>query len=974
MCEPGVPFDRSSQLIDENSQKLPYRRRKKEERTSVHHGQRKLLLSEIQFLTLFWNPKTVPKPVIVYAGAAPGTHIPFLGEMFPQFTFHLYDPSRFSITTSAKIIVHNEYFTDEIAHEWGGRNDVFFISDIRRGFDIDDETVNPNMTQEQVSVLEKEKSERMEATETSILGDMIMQENWTIIMNPVHALLKFRLPWANPGQPEFSEYLQGHVFIQVCSPQNTTETRLVPTKDKFGSYTRNNWNNKDYEEKMFYHNTVSREITEYTNPYTDCADDVDSPELLHDYDSIGEVQILIDYFFKMGGSDATSFENGIAFSKIISENLGLKLSKLRTGKKTTRIVTKNIDFERRTVQIAATFDKADLGKVPKREGPVKMNIPLPRDTIRALTNPQIVVKSYTYETKTFNVVSDNYLVGGTKQRILGAYLENVRKPKIIYAGPPSGYASVALAYCASMWGKKAILFSSTHITKGTAAEYAVDLGLEIRTSKTLKDAKKDADIFENRNKDCFQVPFGMFNDELKQYLVAAISESWTGPIPKRIWLAAGSGLILAALQKLWPETKFMVVQVGKKIYEDQLERSQLFVATENFWDDTKDLPPWDSLESYDAKIWKFMKQHGEDGDYVWNVAGSVKTDAKEISEALLHLRDQETSLIEKAKKLFLTKKQFPYRKNYLPDRKIMMDNLLAFKPEKGKVIDSVVVRTFPDDYEKADGISNWYTEEERIKCNFKGKKSPYDMWNDSGSAESLAENAVFEDHNAASSVEKYPKAWREALYSVVKKECNIFNPTIMMQFLHSIGDPKEMIVLDPSSGWGDRLLAAAACEVMKYTGYDPNAGLEKKYLQVIEDFVPEDKRDYYNCLPIPFEEGDDEPEEYDVVFTSPPFYDTEHYISENQSIYKGKNLRTYQEWIDEWYFSYLQKAWGMLRKDGHMALYIEDLPKGFVDDTKKIMEKLGAKLLGSSYFKQDYMVYGVATEGINRPLWIWKKN
>src|SRR5437868_821867 len=60
-------------------------------------GQRKLLLSEIEFLTIYWNAQEIPDPIVVYVGAAHGNHIPLLSEMFPSFEFHLYDPAKFNI-------------------------------------------------------------------------------------------------------------------------------------------------------------------------------------------------------------------------------------------------------------------------------------------------------------------------------------------------------------------------------------------------------------------------------------------------------------------------------------------------------------------------------------------------------------------------------------------------------------------------------------------------------------------------------------------------------------------------------------------------------------------------------------------------------------------------------------------------------------------------------------------------------------
>src|SRR5579872_1380700 len=131
MSTPPVAFKKEHRLLTDMSPQLPYHRRKDEVKKAVHWGQRKLLLSEIEFLTLFWDPFKVPKPVIVYAGAASGGHIPLLSMMFPAAELHLYDPSPFVISETPKIKIYRQLFLDDDARKWANRKDVFLISDIR---------------------------------------------------------------------------------------------------------------------------------------------------------------------------------------------------------------------------------------------------------------------------------------------------------------------------------------------------------------------------------------------------------------------------------------------------------------------------------------------------------------------------------------------------------------------------------------------------------------------------------------------------------------------------------------------------------------------------------------------------------------------------------------------------------------------------------------------------------------------------
>lgn len=92
--------------------------------------------------------------------------------------------------------------------------------------------------------------------------------------------------------------------------------------------------------------------------------------------------------------------------------------------------------------------------------------------------------------------------------------------------------------------------------------------------------------------------------------------------PKRLWLVCGSGTVLSALRNIWPKTHFLIVQVGHEIDEKILNglEKTVYIASEKFTQPAIENPPYPSNENYDAKLWKFVKEHGQDGDCIWNVA------------------------------------------------------------------------------------------------------------------------------------------------------------------------------------------------------------------------------------------------------------------------------------------------------------------------------------------------------------------
>lgn len=191
----------------------------------AHWGQRKLLLAEIEFLSLF----ACPGATVLYAGAAPGNHISILLQLFPDIRrFELVDPNGFALDPDPRIRFRQEPFTDQMASEYAGVENLLFISDVRTA----DYTVQ---TPDEV--------------EDSVWRDMADQRRWHRILRPRKSLLKFRLPWPAGSR---AVYLDGLVLLPVFGPKTTTECRLVPT----GGDAL--WDCTAHTEQLFFFNTRRR--------------------------------------------------------------------------------------------------------------------------------------------------------------------------------------------------------------------------------------------------------------------------------------------------------------------------------------------------------------------------------------------------------------------------------------------------------------------------------------------------------------------------------------------------------------------------------------------------------------------------------------------------------------------------------------------------------------------------------------------
>lgn len=282
-----VPFTRT--LDYANDRRLPYRSRANDYKYTIHLGQRKLLMSEIEFLSfcVHKDPKgySSGKYSIVYAGSAAGTHIKLLAiNFFPKFKYYLYDPAKFDpiLTGINNIKTFNEYFTDDTSRDVKKLGKVIFISDIRRTPSVDDD--DPSYEK---------------LFESMVVEDMAMQMGWVKIIQPEMTMLKFRLPYS-PGK---TKYFAGKILYQVWPGETSTEGRLVLTKKDLTKTII--LDNDEYQNIFYRHNLLTR-----IQPFKLISHDLNAeittkeikrfPGLDFDYDSRAEIDIVSTWQYVFG--------------------------------------------------------------------------------------------------------------------------------------------------------------------------------------------------------------------------------------------------------------------------------------------------------------------------------------------------------------------------------------------------------------------------------------------------------------------------------------------------------------------------------------------------------------------------------------------------------------------------------------------------------------------------------------------------
>lgn len=248
---------------------------------------------------------------------------------------------------------------------------------------------------------------------------------------------------------------------------------------------------------------------------------------------------------------------------------------------------------------------------------------------KTLYNPPMVITKYKYNNMNFSVFRDDALMAGTKQRAIVDVLQRINKKKFIYAGPIQGFAQIALAYGARLTHKTAVLFLTKKYPRTNATQFALSFNsVELHEIENgyLKKLQEHAEKYHKENPDSYLLSFGCgektYTDILKKNMREAIPKNIS---PARIWIVAGSATVLNILYKIFPKTYFLVVQVGKKIWDDQLDlkRTTLFISDEKYIEPARELPPYPTVATYDGKLWTFFKKHGKSGDYIYNIAKDI---------------------------------------------------------------------------------------------------------------------------------------------------------------------------------------------------------------------------------------------------------------------------------------------------------------------------------------------------------------
>ena len=264
--------------------------------------------------------------------------------------------------------------------------------------------------------------------------------------------------------------------------------------------------------------------------------------------------------------------------------------------------------------------------------------------------------------------------------------------------------------------------------------------------------------------------------------------------------------------------------------------------------------------------------------------------------------------------------------------------------------------------------SDFFHQESRWMCDSLNSPSPYRTWTTEKFRKNMLKNLW------SMPTTRVDTARLRSCIALRNYIASQFRPSAAKALYTYLGSKD---VLDFSSGWGDRLAGFSACKhTESYTGNDPNTRLLNGYSQQIAAY---DTDKAYRILNQPAEDLV-LTQQFDTVFTSPPYFDTERYSTDNTQSWK--RYKKLNSWVEEFLCVAVYRAWNSLSVGGTLAINIADTyghhrRQEMCDPMNDFISTLkGAEYQGALGYRMAKRPNSAADKtGIFvEPIWCWRKS
>jgi hypothetical protein len=239
------------------------------------------------------------------------------------------------------------------------------------------------------------------------------------------------------------------------------------------------------------------------------------------------------------------------------------------------------------------------------------------------------------------VVRDD-LVVGTKTRAADLLASKINNDTMVYSQPRVGLAGVSLLDVAKHHNKKVVLFmpASKRISLHQACcieRGAIPIFERIAAMPILNiKAKEWAD-----KHNAFFIPLGLKHELATAAIVHTASKISE---PEEVYVAISTGVLSRALQIAWPNAKFTCVAVARNLKAGELGRASVISEPLEFMQEEPIQPPFPTVKTYDAKVWKYIPKNSGRNILMWNVGAEPQLTNLSIYDTVKSYKDWDKNL------------------------------------------------------------------------------------------------------------------------------------------------------------------------------------------------------------------------------------------------------------------------------------------------------------------------------------------
>jgi hypothetical protein len=239
------------------------------------------------------------------------------------------------------------------------------------------------------------------------------------------------------------------------------------------------------------------------------------------------------------------------------------------------------------------------------------------------------------------VVRDD-LVVGTKTRAADLLASKINNDTMVYSQPRVGLAGVSLLDVAKHHNKKVVLFmpASKRISLHQACcieRGAIPIFERIAAMPILNIKAKE---WANKH-NAFFIPLGLKHELATAAIVHAASKISE---PEEVYVAISTGVLSRALQIAWPNAKFTCVAVARNLKAGELGRANVISEPLEFMQEEPIQPPFPTVRTYDAKVWKYIPKNTGRNILMWNVGAEPQLTNLSIYDTVKSYKDWDKNL------------------------------------------------------------------------------------------------------------------------------------------------------------------------------------------------------------------------------------------------------------------------------------------------------------------------------------------